>query len=263
VNKLAKILVWHGLVVVLAWCTWNSGTDAHFNKVTGLDLGFWSLGLFLLLISVLVLGYILFQDRRWAISTTTIIGLSFMVFFGWTGLNLIALLLFMFFNFWAANRVRREIVERKILNIKDAFYHGLTSVVLGMFIMISFAAYQSPLADQIKSAHQLPGQTQIFFQQIVDNTIGQKINASTPGQRQQILNEIASQTFQQFNAFLGPYFQYAPPVLAFGLFLILWGLSFLFIWLGVAIGMLLFGILKMTGLVRIENEDVSAEMLVV
>ena len=128
--------------------------------------------------------------------------------------------------------------------------------------MISFAAYQGPLLNEIKDAQQLPSQAQIFFKQIVEGTVGQKIKAPAE-QRNWIINEIASQTLQQINGVMKPYFQYAPPILAFGLFLILWGLSFIFIWLGILVGMILYWILKKTHVVRVEEREVKAEVLVV
>ncbi len=256
-------MVWHGLVAVLAWWMWNVGQKIGFNSVTGLDIQLPSLVAFILLTAVIVTGYIMFRQRRWAVSITAILGVLFLLALGWSWLNFSAVLIALGFNLWSATRVRREINERRILNITDAFYHGLMPVVLGLFVMVSFAAYRSPILNEIKTAQQLPSQTQIFFQQIVDNTIGQKIKATTPGQRQQVINEIASQTFQEINNIMKPYFRYAPPILAFGLFLILWGLSFLFVWLGIVVGLALFWILKKTGVVRVENQDVSAEVLVV
>lgn len=263
-NKLTvKIIVWHAFVAGLVWWLWNAGQRAGFNEVTGVDIEFPSLVAFVLLTAVIVMGYIMFRQRRWAGSITAILGVLFLIAFGWNWLNFIAVGIVLGFNFWSATRVRREINERRVLNIQDAFYHGLMPVVLGLFVMISFAAYQSPLAGQIKSARQLPSQTQTLFQKIVNNTIGQKIQATTPGQRQMILNEIASQTFQEFNSFLKPYFQYAPTVLAFGLFLILWGLSFIFVWLGILAGLVMYWILKKSGVIRTENIDVKSEVLIV
>lgn len=234
-----------------------------FNTVTGVDIQLPSFVAFLLLIATIVLGYILFRQRRWSVSIAGILGISFLMVFGWNWLNLLSVGIVLGFNFWSATRVRREINERKVLNIQDAFYHGLMPVVLGLFVMISFAAYQGPLLNEIKDAQQLPSQAQIFFKQIVEGTVGQKINAPTEQQRNRLINEIASLTLQQINGVMKPYFQYAPPILAFGLFLILWGLSFIFIWLGILVGMTLYWILKKTRMVRVEEQDAKIEVLVV
>ncbi len=262
-TKYYKIIIWHVLVAVLAWWMWLGGQSAKFNALTGIDFKIPALAAFILITAVLVLGYIVFQKRRWSLTATAVIGFFFMLFFGWNWLNLSAILIFLVFNLWSATRVRREIVERRILNIQDAFYHGLTPIVFGLFVMISFAAYQSSWADQIKKANQLPNQTQVFIQQIIDKFAGNKIQARTTGQRREVVNQVSSQVFQEFNSFLKPYFQYAPPVLAFGLFLILWGLSFVFIWLGMAVGMILYWITKKFRVVWVENKDMAAEVLVI
>ena len=257
-----KLILWHACVAVLVWMLWSYGQNVAFNSVTGIDFEVAGALNFIILSAVIVLGYILFQVRRWAITTAAIIGLLFLHYFGLTALNLSAVGIVLLFNLWSATRVRREIQERRVLNIPDAFYHGLTPVILGLFVMISFAAYQSPFAEEIKSSDRLPSQSEVFFRGIVDKTIGQKIKVTDPRQREQVINEISSQTFQEFSAFLKPYFQYAPPVLAFGLFLILWGLSFIFIWLSGAVGMLFYWILKTTRVVRVEKQQVEAEVLV-
>lgn len=257
------LIAWCALVAVFSWKLWDYGRNVAFNSVTGIDFEIPALIGFVLLTAVVVLGYILFQQKKWAWLISLLVGLTFLSYFGINKINIVAVAISVVLNYWSAARVRREVGERRVLNIPDAFYHGLFPVILGLFIMISFAAYQSPLAEEIKGADQLPNQSQIFFQQIVDKTIGQKINATDPAQRERLIKEISSQTFQEVNSFLRPYFQYAPPVLAFGLFLILWGLSFVFIWLGGAVGMLLYWILKMTRVVRVEEHDVKAEVLVI
>ena len=262
-NRLYKIFGWLGIVAALAAWMWSFGNNATFNPVTGLDISPSILVAFLLLIAVIVLGYIVFQSRRWALAVAGIIDIIFLLFFGWTWLNVLASGIFLAFNVWSASWVKRGIHERRILNnVSDIFYHGLTPIVLGLFVMVSFAAYQSSLLKQIQNSGQLPSQTQIFFQQLVNNTVGQKIQATTPDQRKQLIDEVASQTFQEFNVILRPYFQFAPPVLAFALFLILWGLSFVFIWVGIGVGMLLFWITKKTGVVRIETRTTEVEVLV-
>lgn len=262
-SKNYKIIIWHGVVIVLAWLLWNVGQRVGFNAVTGVNIQFPSLAVFILLTAVVVMGYIMFRQRRWSGSIAIILGGTFLMAYGWNWLNLVSVGIVLGFNFWSAMRVRREINERRILNITDTFYHGLMPVVLGLFVMISFAAYQSPLLSEIKTAQQLPNQTQVIFQQLVEGTFGQKIQAPTAQQRNQLINEIASQTLQQINGVMKPYFRYAPPILAFGLFLILWGLSFLFVWCGVAVGLIIYWILKKTKVVRIEERDTKAEVLIV
>ena len=137
------------------------------------------------------------------------------------------------------------------------------SVVLGIFVLISFAAYQSPLAKEIESSKKLPSGTEVFIRDIVANTIGSRVDTVNEAEKQNIISQITNETFGEINTFLKPYFQYAPPLLAFGLFLILWGLSWIFIWLSVLLGMLIFWVLKKTDVIKIEERDIKAEVLII
>jgi len=82
-------------------------------------------------------------------------------------------------------------------------------------------------------------------------------------QKELVLNQVTQEMVREINLFLEPYFQYAPPALAFGLFLVLWGVGWVFTWLAVFLGMLLFQILQKTKFFRIEERDVRAEAIVI
>jgi hypothetical protein len=259
-----KIIIWHVLVALLAWWVWSFNGHVAFNQVTGLDFQPPAVGAFILLTAVMVLGYMLFhQNRRWALSTAGIAGIIFIATFGFNWLNLLGVGLFLLFAILANHRVRQEVQERLKFNIARMLEAGLLPLILGFFILISFAAYQSPFVKDIQKANSLPSQVYVLFQQIIEKTIGPKVATQSPAQQKQILNQIATQTFQSFNSFLKPYFQYAPPVLAFGLFLILWGVAFIFSWLSVLVGLVIFWVLKKTKVVKIEEKDVKAEVLIV
>ena len=60
-----------------------------------------------------------------------------------------------------------------------------------------------------------------------------------------------------------PYLHYAPPVLAFVLFLILYGLSWIFLWLSMLICIGVIAALRMMKFITIEERDVKAEVMVV
>ncbi len=258
-----KLIVWLGAVALLAIRLWSYHDGVSFNSITGIDFGPGMVITFLVLTSWLTLGFMAFQSRRWSLVAAVIVALLFLSAVGFSYLNFIGALIFIFFVFYAASLVIKEMRERMTLDVAHILRVGLLTLVIGFFVLVSFAAYQSPLSEQIKKSQTLPNQMQTFFRQIVDKTFGSKIQAPTESQRQQLLNEIASQTFQEFNSLLKPYFKYAPPVLAFGLFLILWGLSFIFAWLGMLVGMVIYWVLKKTGMVRIEVKKVDAEVLVV
>lgn len=262
-NKLtAQILVWHGLVAICAWRLLALTTHAHFNTSTGLDVNLPSFGWFLWSVALIGVGYVLFKHRAWPATISAIVGMLFLLMFGFTGLNITAIVIFWLCNVWAHERAMSDVTERIKLNMTRTFAVSLMPIVLGFFIIASFGAYQSDLADQIKAANKLPSQAEVLFHQAIDKFFGPKLGPDNSKQRQVAVNEVSVGTFQSVNDFLMPYFRWAPPVLAFGLFLILWGLSWIFVYGAVLIALIIFWILKKTRVVRIEEKDVKAEVLI-
>ncbi|MBX4190282.1 hypothetical protein KW791_03250, partial [Candidatus Parcubacteria bacterium] len=151
-NKLtAKILVWHGVVALLAGWLWDFGRSVRFNPVLGIDLQPLAVLNFILLVSVVVLGFILFQQRKWILSIGAIIGLLFMGYYGFTPLNLLGLAIFLLLALHGFRESIRDLKERNKINMKRALQFGLFPIVIGLFIMISFAAYQSNFINEVKN----------------------------------------------------------------------------------------------------------------
>ncbi len=261
-SKYYKLIVWHVGVGVLSWRLWAYGQYVSFNATTGIDFEPAAVLNFVLLISLMVLGYALFQKKIWSVSVSGAVGLLFLGYFGFTSLNLLGVGLFVLLNLYSRANAVSEITERNKINIRRSLNTGLFPVVMAFFLIISFAAYQSPAIKNLKNAKQLPSQSEVFIKTIIEKTAGGYVQGN-PNEKLGIINQISSQTLQSLNNFLRPYFKYAPPVVAFGLFLILWSLSWIFVWLSVLLGMLIFWILKKTQIVRIEEKDVKAEVLIV
>mgnify|MGYP001583064522 FL=1 len=250
------------MVAVLAWWVWRYGRSVSFNAVTGLNFSL-SAGLaFVLLVGLIALEYILFPARRWAVSISAIVGLLFIALFGFTWLNLLAVFGFWLFNFYSVSNVRNEMTGRTKLNPRIALMSGLYPIIIGFFLMISFAAYQSQVMKDIERTERLPSQIQTLVQQVADQMFGSNIESS-PKQKQAILNQVANDIYTEINNFFQPYFKYTPPILSFTLFLILIGLSWIFAWLAMAMGLILFWILKKTKMVKVEERDTKAEVLIV
>src|SRR3989338_1335161 len=262
-NKLKlKLIVWHGAVLVLSWEFWrylsylfNNSSKPDFEPVGVIN--------FIVLSSVLALGLMLFRRKWHALSFGATHGLFYLVYFGFNAINLLGVAILAGLLFLSRLSINSELNERFKINSKTILRRGLMSVVLGIFVLISFAAYQSPLAKEIESSKKLPSGTEVFIRDIVANTIGSRVDTVNEAEKQNIISQITNETFGEINTFLKPYFQYAPPFLAFGLFLILWGLSWIFIWLSVLLGMLIFWILKKTKFVKMEKYSVEAEKLTV
>lgn len=260
------VVGWLGLVTLGTWRLFVLGNNLKFNSVTGLDINLPSFVWFLFVITLLGLGYVIFASSESYGHLSgfigMIVGLFFMVIFGFTWLNLTAAVIFWLFNVWAEGRAIGEAHNRIKLDVGHALTDVIFPIVLGFFVIASFAAYQSSFVDQIKKSNELPGQTEVYLQQVTNSIFGSKLGPANSPERNQAVSDIAAGTFNSINEFLKPYFQWAPPALAFGLFLLLWGLSWIFVYAGVVVSLFVFWILKKIGVVKIAEKDVKAQVIV-
>lgn len=217
---------------------------------------------FIILVTIISLGLAIFRKKRWELVVSGVVGIVFLLFFGFTYINLVGVAILISLFEYARHAGVEEIDQRTKINSWMVVRRSAPGVVLAFFVLVSFAAYQSPVAKGIAEAGQLPSASGQLVRSIVDSVVGSHIETSGQ-EKENIITQVSNETLQQLNNILKPYFKYAPPLLAFGLFLILWGLSWFFIQLSVLAGMLIFWILKKTGTVRIEDRDVKAEVLVV
>ncbi len=251
------------VVLVLSLMLWGYGSRLSSKVISAKSFDGLAVVYLVLLLTAVVMGIALFQKKVWVLTFGGIVGIIYLFQFGFTTLNLLGAGIFLLLGLYSLVNSRAEIGQRTKINMRRIIQHGSLPVILGLFILISFAAYQSPAIQKLKYADRLPSQGEVFIRSVVENTISTQIEVSSTAEKQNIISQISRQTFSQINNFLKPYFQYSPPLLAFGLFLILWGLSWIFVWLSVLLGMLIFWILKKTGVVKIEEKDIKAEVLVI
>ena len=215
------------------------------------------------LISILSLGFLCFRGKKEGIILSGIVGLMYFVMFGVSNFNLVGVTILILLFIHADDLVSGEMRERIKMNSRLLIRKSLPSLVLGLFVLVSFAAYGSPAIESFKNIQQLPSSSEIFIKTIIEQTLGGQLAEATPQQKELVLNQATKELVGQANSFLEPYFQYAPPALAFGLFLVLWGVGWIFIWLSVFLGMAIFWILKKTNFFRIEEYDIKAERITI
>lgn len=132
---------------------------------------------FILLVSVISIALAIFRQKRWALAASGVVGLVFVVLFGatyinWIGVGIVALL---FLN--ARHDGVEEIDQRTKINSRMIVRRCATSVVMALFVLMSFAAFQSPVAKGIAEAGQLPSASQRLMRSIVGSVIGGQIPA--------------------------------------------------------------------------------------
>src|SRR3989338_7979213 len=113
-----KLAVWHGLVALFAWRLWLFSGTVSFNFVIGFDLSLPAVLTFILLCSFIAIGYVLFQEKKWALGVSAVVVLTFLSYLGWTWLNILAAFGFWFFNIYAASNAKSNMHGRTRLNVR-------------------------------------------------------------------------------------------------------------------------------------------------
>lgn len=256
-----KLIIWHALIVLLALAFWTYVAGVINQSAEDFEVGLESILYLLVFTSIIGLGFALFRDRWLVLSFSAAVGVPYLLALSgeliWTGAAAIVLL---FLYSWSATV--KELKERSKVNIMAVLRRGLGGVMLAVLIAVSFAAYHSPIAEELERTERLPSSMERFIGMIVRSTLGHRIEGSE-AQKETVLAEVTRETFRELNTFFEPYFRYAPPLLAFTVFLILWGLSWFFVQLAVLAGALIFFILKKIKFVQIQEHEAKAEILVI
>lgn len=161
------------------------------------------------------------------------------------------------FQLSARQAIAGESQNRVRFNLRSTLHSGMGRLVTSLLILISFAYFLNSGIREAAERQELPSGVRTTVQVIVGNYIGESLEKQNPRLRAQATEQVLN----QITNFLKPYFIFLPPVLAFGLFLILQGLSFIFVWLGIIFAWLVFHILKILKLVKIETETREVEVV--
>lgn len=261
--KIYKFIGAAALTAVLAYLFFGY-VDHLFHSITSeelsFDFGFGVLANFTLLALTATLALIIFEERKWAAILGAVVGLVYVDVTGFTYLNFLGAG-FTVLLFLLARRLGvGDMDDRAKFNPRTASLSASPAVIFAFLILISFASFQSPLATALASANRLPTASERFISIMINDLFGDKIEAEAGAeQKDNVIQQVARQANQQFNEWLGPYFKYAPPVLAFGLLLVLWGVSWIFVLAVSLLAMPTFWLLKKTGFVHIHEHQIKAE----
>ncbi len=259
-SKIISIIVTVTLFAILFWLSlvpWLGG-GAKFQ-----DVRVWLPPLITLslLVGSLSLGIVLLEQRRFRLLMAMLTGLPIFALFGLHYMYLVFLGILLLSVFLAGRIIKRELAERYKVDIGVLSRDGVHYIVLPFLIGISFIYYFTPQL-QTRVRHGLFPQS---FQQTIAVGVQQFIDGSgeaLPGVNTKAAAvQAVNTTFSRIDMVLKPYQPYLPPLLSFGLFIVLVGIGFLFRWFGVLFARLLFYILKKTGFVAIEEKDVKAETI--
>lgn len=251
------------LVALSAFLFWYWVKPWIVNPFQVADTNLWLRPLISLcvLAGLIGLSFLLIKNRWFRLVVSALAGLPFLLVFDFNNYYLIAFVLILSLHGSAAGKISQQASERIKIDIREIMGHGLPSVITPILLLVSFAFFFSPDIQASAARRELPPTAHEIIGRIVVGLLGGELEQLPPQERLQTEKLLVEHVFDQFNQIIGPYFKFLPPILAFGLFLILQGLSFVFVWLGTLIAMLLFWIFKKAGFVTIKTASVEAEHL--
>lgn len=199
-----------------------------------------------------------FLPRSWRLLTIALNILAFWFVFGWDPVLLGGAAASFLFAFSAMNNISGDSGNRLKFSLSSLLRPGMGRLVTSFLILVSVAYFVNGGVQDYARNQQLPTGIQRTIQVVVGNLIGENLETQTPRARAQTSQEVTS----QLASFLKPYFKFLPPVLAFSLFLVLQGLSAVFVWLAIFAAWLIFLILKSLGAVKVTIKQKEAEVIV-
>jgi hypothetical protein len=216
---------------------------------------------FIILVTSIALAFLALSKYVFKLLLIFLIAIPFFFFFKFSFYYLLSVTLMFWLLSYAIRGIRIEAAERNKINIKMILRRGLSPILTAFFIMISFAYFMSPVVQSIAQKEELPPTFNQAVREVFTVMFKGELEELPPAERRETESQVVSEVVRQANEAVEPFFGYLPPVVAFGLFLVLQGLSFVFIWPAIGLGIILFGLLKKIGFFRIKEVQVKSEIL--
>ncbi len=252
-------------ILIFAVVFWISANGWINNSGKFDNVGSWLTPtlLLVLLSSCIALAFLVIEERRVKDLIFLVVGAPAIIVFGFTQYFPEALAITFLFHLIAIKRVKTELEQRTKINIGVIMKQALPMIILPIFIVVSFAYYLSPLAQGSKNDKGLPPTVKSLLVKTVDAVVNSQLAGLPAKDQEQAKNQVMSQVSRWVLDYVAPYSQFFPPILAFGLFLVLIGFNFIFVWLGTWLAMLIFKVLKKIKFVSIIEKDVKAESITI
>ncbi len=169
----------------------------------------------------------------------------------------------LFLAFWwiASRDIRHDLVDRRKVRIAATLERGMKFVLMGSFVMVSLGFYLLPSSQSI-TVGEVSESVQESIEGAYNNPlIEQQLSQLPVSVQAQFRRNVGQYIDETIRTWLSPVRKFIPPILAFGLFLTLWSVSFMLRIPAVWVGRELFRLLKRSGFVKITEGSVQAETL--
>ena len=198
-------------------------------------------------------------DQRWLGSG--IVGATFLLVFGISTLNLLGVVLMFAFHSFAMRAMRNAVQNHVKIDFRAGAGHGMRNVILPLLIMLSFVYFENPEVQASAQQSRLPESITKAVETASRFLADSELSQLSPAQRAQVEDQLTKETVSFLERQAKPYRKFFPPVLAFGLFLVLQGLGFILIPIAVFLAWALFESLRASEFIRVSERDVKAEVI--
>jgi len=226
-------------------------------------LGAWILPAVLLVVlaSVISIAFVVIKERLYQILIPIIVGLLFLAVFGIRSLYPITVAILITVHLIAISRIRQEVHNQISFKVHKVVRRGMTMIILPILVMTSFAYYLTPTVQETGQGKSVPPSIVNAIESTTQKVISLNFFEIPASLRDAAEGEIMQQVKNQIYTFFSPYMRFFPPLLAFGLFIMLQGLSIVFILLATLLASGLFLVLRLVGFVRFGGKDVKEQVL--
>jgi len=162
----------------------------------------------------------------------------------------------------SSRRIRNDLTDRHKVRVSTSLGAGISPAILGTFLMLSLGFYLLPAYHSVGASDVSTGIQGQIRSTYENPAVKQQLDQLPATQRAQVESDLSKNVDSWVKRFLGPLGPFLPPLLAFGLFLVLWSTLFIFRELSIWLGVILLWLLRSVGFVHVEEKDVKAEVLV-
>jgi len=249
------------LTSTLVWATAKPWLESPF-RFSGYSIVLWPALTFTLASAVTGLAWMLLESRMDRLAAILASWATFILF--WRPDIWYLSMLPVFAGLWylAARRIRVDVLDRHKVRVMNSLGTGMMPLMLGTCLMLSLGFYLLPAYHTVDARD-----VSVGLQSQIDTVYGNPLIEAQLSQlpdsmQAQVKSDLTKTVDGWVKRFLGPLGPYLPPLLAFGLFLVLWSFLFMFRELAIWLGALLFMALKATRFVSVQEQEVKAEVLV-
>jgi len=257
-NKMTKRIILTAVACFLSFVFWFKAKPWIVDPLRFQDVNVWLWPVIILIAytALLALSFLLLPKLYRLVAVVFNLGI-FLIFFGVQEIVLAGGAIALLIQLSAIRAVQNAGDNSLHFKFVPALKPGISRLLTGVFILVSFAYFLSPGVQASAQNKELPQGIRKTIQIVVGNYIGENLEIQNPRLKAETNNYI----IKQVTTFLQPYFKFLPPILAFGLFLILQGISVVFVWLAVLLAFIVFWIFKTQGLVKIDKKPKEADVL--